>query len=194
MNFKDLFQKKTDAEKIPPQSERQRIYRAEFGDIVDKVLISYNNQKKFIIYIDSNNEINCECNGALSNPDLKKDQYRNIYLTKLDIAQRTTCLNLSDKEILNFKILLGAGYNAVFYGIFELVDPVIKQALEFINDRNKEQARFLSLFSASIFAFFCVVLFFLYGCCEDVDEWSLGLLMGVLGAYMSIWTRYEKWI
>lgn len=77
------------------------------------------------------------------NEELNKE--RNKWLANLDIAQASPCLNLSEKNIMKFKIMLGAGYESALYGNFDSVQSCIDQALLFLKARNKEQSRYIIL-------------------------------------------------
>lgn len=46
---------------------------------------------------------------------------RDKWLANLNIAQASPCLNLSEKNIMKFKIMLGAGYESALYGNFDSV-------------------------------------------------------------------------
>lgn len=94
------------------------------------------------------------------NEQLIKERYK--WLAKLDVAQVSPCLNLSEKNVMKFKIMLGAGYEGALYGNFDSVQPCIEQALLFLRDRNKEQSRFLILsFSTIIVVLSLLIVFFI---------------------------------
>mgnify|MGYP007093436052 FL=1 len=86
--------------------------------------------------------------------------------------------------------MLGAGYESALYGNFDSVQSWIDQALLFLKARNKEQSRFLILLVST----FIVVMSLIAGYFCDVfsDEQIVGLELGVLGSYVSIWSRFGK--
>ena len=193
-----LFCSQAEVEPFPAKDDFQRHYREVFGGIVDKYLISYEegdgeNPYRLIVYIDAENDIDwiIKNEKATLSPEIL--QKRSLSLAKLDIAQSTPCLNLTDSVIMTFKKMLGAGYDAALHDNFEVVDPIIDQALQFIRERNREQGRFWVLLSSTLLvSLSCIVVgkLIMMHCCHE--EWLLGILMGILGAYISIWSRYGK--
>lgn len=118
------------------------------------------------------------------------NQERNKWLANLDIAQASPCLNLSEKNIMKFKIMLGAGYESALYGNFDSVQSCIDQALLFLKARNKEQSRYIILSVSTTI----VIMSLIAGCICNLfsDEQIVGLELGVLGSYVSIWSRFGK--
>ena len=115
-------------------------------------------------------------------------------ISRLDDAHAEPTGHLDEETIRTFKKKLAAGYVLCFEKNFEEVDSVIKNALEYLRKRNMEESRKIFLFASTIMA---SVVFALWSinqwCCHTItDKWSIVLLMGVLGAYFSIWTRYGK--
>lgn len=141
------FNKKDPEEFYPPKDEYQRKYRQAFEGIVDKYLIYHceDENAKILIYIDLDNDIDWIMKKDPLDGNEELNQERNKWLANLDIAQASPCLNLSEKNIMKFKIMLGAGYESALYGNFDSVQSCIDQALLFLKARNKEQSRYIIL-------------------------------------------------
>lgn len=186
------FKNKNPEELYPPKDEYQKKYRETFDGIVDKYLIYHceDENAKILIYIDPENDIDwiMKEDPLNGNEELNKERYK--WLAKLDIAQASPCLNLSEKNIMKFKIMLGAGYESALYGNFDSVQSCIDQALLFLKARNKEQSRYLILGISTII----VLMSLIAGCIWNLfsDKLIVGLELGVLGSYVSIWSRFGK--
>lgn len=141
------FDKKDPEELYPPKDEYQKKYRQAFDGIVDKYLIYHceDENAKILIYIDLDNDIDWIMKKDPLDGNEELNQERNKWLANLDIAQASPCLNLSEKNIMKFKIMLGAGYESALYGNFDSVQSCIDQALLFLKARNKEQSRYIIL-------------------------------------------------
>lgn len=188
----------TPEEKYPAVNNAQKEYREEFGGIVDQYLISYSSEREEkpngyhrIVYIDAANDIHwrVEKENNLTEEDQKN---RNQAMSKLRIAESLPMQNLSHDEILNYKKMLGMGYNAALIKDWQEVDVAIREAEKYRDDRNKERSRYLLLTAAT----FCVLLLGAlyavawYYCCLPAR--SSGMMMGAVGTYVSVWTRYGK--
>ena len=182
------FKKKTLAEKYPPKDDFQQKYRESFGGIVDKYLIYFceDDDENMVIFIDAENDVDwiVKKDPLTSDEDQKKKME---YLARLDVAQASPCLNLSERNIMKFKIMLGAGYEAALHGNFDVVQPTIDQALKFLKDRNKEQGRFLMLIDSTIIILVGLGMVGFTGLWKN--DWVDGCALGVLGAYVSVWSR-----
>lgn len=188
----------TPEEKYPAMNNIQKEYREEFGGIVDQYLISYSSDRKEkpdgyhrIVYIDADNDIQwrVEKEDTLTEEDQKS---RNQAMSKLRIAQSLPMQNLSHEEIINYKKILGMGYNAALINDWQEVDVAIREAEKYRDDRNKERSRYILLTAATIY-----VMVFVATCVMVWYYWYLpaeiwGMAMGAVGAYVSIWTRYGK--
>lgn len=186
------FNKKDPEEFYPPKDEYQRKYRQAFEGIVDKYLIYHceDENAKILIYIDLDNDIDWIMKKDPLDGNEELNQERNKWLANLDIAQASPCLNLSEKNIMKFKIMLGAGYESALYGNFDSVQSCIDQALLFLKARNKEQSRYIILSVSTTI----VIMSLIAGCICNLfsDEQIVGLELGVLGSYVSIWSRFGK--
>ena len=176
------------------KDENQRKYREFFG-IVDKFLIHYTkdevSQSGYIVYIDYDNDLDYVVKGHEEWCDEDNKAFANC-IAKLQIAEATPYLNLSEEETLAFKRKLGGGYILALQGKFEGIDEVIIDALTFLRQRNVEAARTRFLESANLIATIFVVGglgLYLYG---NTNKWYYGVLFGILGAYTSVWTRYGR--
>ena len=186
-------------DKFPAVDDHQREYRKEFGDIVDQYLIFYKNEGrnghlyKSIVFIDSENDIDwIDESDNLSDEEMKK---RNQYISRLDVVHSLPVQNLSKKEIINFKKLLGVGYAAALYQNWDEVDMAIVEAKKYRDDRNKERSRYLLLKAATIFLAIIIGTYLIFvHCMTGHPHFNAftGMIMGAIGAYVSIWTRYGK--
>lgn len=115
-------------------------------------------------------------------------------ISQLDDAHAEPTGHLDEETVRTFKKKLAAGYVLCFEKNFDEVDSVIKNALDFLRKRNMEESRKIFLIASTIMASVVFVLWSInQGLSHTItDKWSLALLMGVLGAYFSIWTRYGK--
>lgn len=188
----------TPEEKYPAMNNIQKEYREEFGGIVDQYLISYSSERDEkpdgyhrIVYIDADNDIQwqVEKEDKLAEEDQKS---RNQAMSKLRIAQSLPMQNLSHEEIINYKKILGMGYNAALINDWPEVDVAIREAEKYRDDRNKERSRYILLTAATLY-----VMVFVATCVMVWYYWYLpaeiwGMAMGAVGAYVSIWMRYGK--
>lgn len=113
-------------------------------------------------------------------------------LSKLQQAEVVPHINLSNQQTLMFKRLLGTGYLQILEKDFSSVDFVIDAARLYLRQRNIEKARQLCLTSAGLVALlaaFAGMFLFIVG---NHNLWLYGILFGILGSYVSIWTRYGK--
>lgn len=190
-------------EQIYPARDKQQIkYRAEFGDIVDKYLIYYdsdrddNHPNAFhrIVFIDADNDIDWfeDGNDALTEEQIVE---RNRNIAKLDVLHSAPTQNLSSDEVFTFKKMLGSGYSAALSGDTVTVDYAIQEAEKYRNDRNKERSRWLLLTAATFYLLVIATLYvlFLHYMKEHPHfELFTGIVMGAVGSYVSIWSRYGK--
>ncbi len=189
----------TPEEKYPAMNNTQKEYREEFGGIVDQYLVSYSSERKEkpdgyhrIVYIDADNDIQwrVEKEDTLTEEDQKS---RNQAMSKLRIAQSLPVQNLSHEEIINYKKILGMGYNAALIKDWAEVDAAIREAGKYRDDRNKERSRYILLTAATFYVLlFGIASAVVWYCCEQTDSGMMGMMMGAVGAYVSIWTRYGK--
>lgn len=115
--------------------------------------------------------------------------------------------NLPHSEIINFRKMIGMGCKAALSYSWQEVDEAIESAKKYREERSKEYSRFLLLSASTIYLAILFVLYiaymylypYLYGtnkvdAIEDIPHiFTLtGMVMGALGAYVSIWTRYGK--
>lgn len=178
----------------PAKDEYQVMYRKEFEGIIDKYLICHesDDRRKLIVYIDAENDIDWIIKDEQH--DEERDKKRQAYITKLDAAQAFPVSNLSDSNIVRFKIILGAGYNAALHDNYELVQPSIDKALNFIKERNMEESRYLILSCSTLLILIFILLSLIIGSLYFIHykEWIIGILLGITGAYVSIWNRSGK--
>lgn len=192
-----MTKNKTDKENMISKDANQEEYRKEFG-VVDKFLITYqlnampNGDKEgFIVFIDYDNDIDWVDNRGDNTWSKDERQARDKYIALLDTKQYLPCKNLEDDDVLTFKKLLATAYALALNKNFDAIDNVIKESTTFLNHRNKEYSRTMFLKIGGIGAIISILfggVAFYY----DIYGWSSGLLMGILGAYVSIWIRYGR--
>lgn len=184
-------------EKQEPKDDSQKHYREVF-QIKDKFLINYSleevdgAEKGYIVFIDYENDLDYVEKRERSGwtEDDNKDFSR--YVAKLQKAEATPALSISERQLIIFKRKLGVGYVLALQKNFNGIDRVISDALAYLEQRNTEAARRKFLESGGVIAvLFAIIGFALYyhGC---ENKWYYGIVFGVLGAYTSIWTRYGK--
>ena len=189
----------TPEEKYPAMNNTQKEYREEFGGIVDQYLVSYSSERKEkpdgyhrIVYIDANDDINWRIEKEINLTE-EDQKNRNKAMSKLRIAQSFPVQNLPHDEILNYKKMLGMGYNAALLKDWEEVDVAIREAEKYRDDRNKERSRYILLTAATIYVMVfvstCAIMAWYYWYLP-AEIW--GMAMGAVGAYVSIWMRYGK--
>lgn len=172
----------------------QEQYRKKFG-IVDKYLIglSYDpddtSDNGYIVYIDYQNDIDyTDCR------ELKEEEQKeqNRWIAKLQHAEASQCKHLPDSQQMDFKRMLGVGYIHVLNGNYDEVESVIEEAETYLKKRNREYSREIFLKSGLPAAMAAAVTGIILYFCDYRDSWIYGILFGVLGAFVSIWTRYGK--
>ena len=195
----------TPEERYPALDSSQRAYRKEFGDIVDKYLIYYKSERDKdhpdayhrIVYIDAENDVDWDEEGEDKKAELTEDvmKQRLAAISKLNIAHAMPVQNLSDEEVFTFKKILGEGYNAALSCNYKEVDMAIAQAEQYRSDRNKERSRWLLLSAASI-DLLIVAASYIFLLMREIEcsrfNMISGVMMGAVGAYVSIWSRYGK--
>ena len=191
-----MFWATTPEEKYPAKDEHQKEYRHLFGDIVDQYLIYCDvkeNGDKSIVYIDAENDIDWQCEYQ----EMSEEETRMFHqsIAKLDVAHSLPVQNLSKSEVINFKKILGVGYSAALHNNWNEVDMAIEKAEKYRTDRNKERSRLMLLGAATLYLFLLVGGFvWFYHCNKTHPHLDLfwGIIMGAVGAYVSIWMRYGK--
>lgn len=173
----------------------QKRYR-DFFNIVDKYLIQYeiddNKKEGYIVFIDEAYDIDwIDCRTDFFNAEELKQKQQLI--AKLDAVHMEPCTNISTENKLVFKKKLAIGYELVMVKCFDEVDNVIDECRCFIASRNKEVSRNLFLTASAPIAILALIAMVI-----NVDfvnwhpAWMCGFCSGILGAFVSIWTRYGK--
>lgn len=173
--------------------DNQREYRKEFG-IIDRYLLNFESGK-FIVFIDKDYDIDwVETTDFAGWTDEEKTKfYSNI--EKLDRAQTHPCMLLSNTYKIAFKRILGSAYVAAMHRSFDGVDTTIAEAQLYVSQRNLEKARQIYLTYAGIITLCAIVFLFCrintdcVSFCTDTS--ACCIVMGIAGAYFSIWQRYE---
>ena len=115
------------------------------------------------------------------------------WIAKLDAVHMEPCSNISEEDRLTFKKKLAIGYELVMVKCFGDVKAVIEECYRFVKSRNREVSRSLFLLASAPMAIIAIAVIIL-----DIDvikwhqAWVTGFCTGILGAFVSIWTRYGK--
>ena len=191
-----MFWRKKDTEVI---DANQQEYRAYFK-IKDKVLIYYekNDDKAeeekdgYIVFINMQEDLDYV--DYRKKPEWTTDDHKEFQrcLGKIQTAEVTPCLNLPWKQVLAFKQILAQGYLQILQCDFSGVDEIIEDALLFLKQRNVETSRQLFLESAGLVALAAAITGLTLYSIDYKNLWVYGILFGILGSFVSIWTRYGK--
>lgn len=174
--------------------ENRKRYREAFG-VCDKYLIrcelDENNNEGYIVFIDAQNDIDWVDNRKI---EQYEKQTRDIWLSRLDVVQMTPCSNMSEDDKLTFKKKLAVGYELALVDNFSSIQDVIDESLQFLQARNNEISREFFLESAlGVVILFGICVFLDIFVCKCIPEiWAIGGLMGGVGSFVSIWTRFGK--
>lgn len=181
--------------KNKPLDANQEEYR-KFFKIEDKILLYYEMDEKknvgYIVFINKQNDLDFvdkRDKSSWKEEELKEFQR---CLGKIQAAEMTPCMNLSEKQVLVFKQYLGQGYLQILQRDFEGIDEIIENSLLFLQQRNVETSRQLFLQSGGFVALLAAITGLVLYFTECRTLWYYGILFGVLGSYVSIWTRYGK--
>ena len=193
--------KKKNREELPSLDKDQEKYREYFGGITDRYLIHHDYdpdvEKKngYIIFIDREYDIDfIDYRQEADTPD-QKEMKRAI--ARLQIAEAVPTKHLPKSVQLEFKRILGTAYINAFNGNFEDIDDILSVAEDYLKKRNREFSRNLFLSSglpAAGLAFLAGWLMYngFFGISAQHNSWYFGIIFGVLGTFVSIWTRYGK--
>lgn len=177
----------------PASDSNQKEYREFFG-IVDSYLIQYNidDDEGWIVFIDGDNDIDWVDTRKSYFTDAEKAE-RAGWLAKLDSVHHEPCSNISRRDKLTFKKKLATAYELLMVKRFQDIQPIIDDCRRFVKARNREASRSLFLMVSLPIAILSII-----GWIIDADffqwhlPWVAGCVMGLLGAFVSIWTRFGK--
>lgn len=183
--------------KQPIIDQNRKDYQKFFGvEESEQYLIYYTMDEDaktgYIVFIDNENDLDYIDKRDKSTWDPAEIQSFQRCLGKLQQAEASPSLNLSHKQILAFKQILGRGYLQILEKDFSEVDTVIKDALQYLRQRNIEAARELFLTCAGTIALVAAIAGLVLYFTGNRNVWLYGILFGILGAFVSIWTRYGK--
>lgn len=175
----------------------QKSYRDYFGisdlyDIQEEWGDVDGEKSGYIVYIDKDLDIDWV---DLRDEKMTPDQIaeRSSWIAKLNVVQQIPCTYLSWRECFDFKKLLATGYVLALLNRYDEIDAILKESRTFVEQRNREAARRMYLTLSGFVAFMCVVLMVLN---VEVWKWEINWIvpvtMGIVGAYVSIWTRFGK--
>lgn len=186
---------KTKEEDKSALDENQKKYRAHF-EIVDKYLIGLDcdltceNPNGYIVFIDYQNDLDYIDNREDLSEEEKKKQL--VAISKLQKAEAVPSKHLPVSHQMEFKRMLGVGYIHALNGQYDEIDQIIDDASRYIKRRNREYSRELFLKSGIPAAAIAALVGFLMYYFDCRNPWYYGLVFGILGSYVSIWTRYGK--
>lgn len=173
----------------------QERYRA-FFKIEDRYLIQYRidetKQEGFIVFLDEEYDIDWVDTRTDYFSD-EEEKVKQQWIAKLDAVHMEPCSNISEEDRLTFKKKLAIGYELVMVKCFGDVQAVIEECYRFVKSRNREVSRSLFLVASTPMAIIAIAVIIL-----DIDvikwhqAWVTGFCTGILGAFVSIWTRYGK--
>lgn len=182
-------------DKLKASDVDQERYRA-FFKIEDRYLIQYRidetKQEGFIVFLDEEYDIDW----VDTRTDFFSDEEEKVkqqWIAKLDAVHMEPCSNISEEDRLTFKKKLAIGYELVMVKCFGDVQAVIEECYRFVKSRNREVSRSLFLLASAPMAIIAIAVIIL-----DIDvikwhqAWVTGFCTGILGAFVSIWTRYGK--
>ena len=183
--------------KQPIIDQNRKDYQKFFGvEESEQYLIYYTIDEDaktgYIVFIDNENDLDYIDKRDKSTWNPAEIQSFQRSLGKLQQAEASPTLNLSHKQILAFKQILGRGYLQILEKDFSEVDTVIKDALQYLRQRNIEAARELFLTCAGTIALGAAIAGLILYFTGNRNAWLYGILFGILGAFVSIWTRYGK--
>lgn len=183
--------------KQPLTDNNRKAYQAFFGvEDSEQYLIYYTMDEDaktgYIVFIDNENDLDYIDKRDKSAWTPAEIQTFQRSLGKLQQTEASPTLNLSHKQVLAFKQLLGRGYLQILEKDFSEVDTVIKEALQYLCQRNIEKSRELFLTCAGSIALVAAIAGLVLYFTGNRDLWLYGILFGILGAFVSIWTRYGK--
>lgn len=182
-------------DKLKASDVDQERYRA-FFKIEDRYLIQYRidetKQEGFIVFLDEEYDIDWVDTRTNFFSD-EEEKVKQQWIAKLDAVHMEPCSNISEEDRLTFKKKLAIGYELVMVKCFGDVQAVIEECYRFVKSRNREVSRSLFLLASAPMAIIAIAVIIL-----DIDvikwhqAWVTGFCTGILGAFVSIWTRYGK--
>ena len=173
----------------------QERYRA-FFNIEDKYLIQYridkDDKEGYIVFIDNECDVDWVDTRSTFYTEAE-EKVKQQWIAKLDAVHMEPCTNISEEDRLLFKKKLAIGYELVMVKCFDDVQAVIDECYRFVKSRNKEVSRSLFLKASVPVTIIAIVVMALN---MDVvkwhEAWVAGFCTGILGSFVSIWTRYGK--
>lgn len=182
-------------DKLKASDVDQERYRA-FFKIEDRYLIQYRidetKQEGFIVFLDEEYDIDWVDTRTDYFSD-EEEKVKQQWIAKLDAVHMEPCSNISEEDRLTFKKKLAIGYELVMVKCFGDVQAVIEECYRFVKSRNREVSRSLFLLASAPMAIIAIAVIIL-----DIDvikwhqAWVTGFCTGILGAFVSTWTRYGK--
>lgn len=181
----------------PTNDKNRKPYQRFFGlETSEQYLIYYTMDEKantgYIVFIDNENDLDYIDKRDKSSWAVSDIQNFQRCLGKLQQVEASPCNNLSGPQILAFKQILGRAYLQILEKDFSEVDIVINDAKEYLRQRNVETSREYFLFSAGVVALVASIIGLTMCLTGNRNVWIYGILFGILGAFVSIWTRYGK--
>lgn len=132
-------------------------------------------------------------------------------ITQLRLSETFPIGVLSKDEKTTFKTKLGNGFAAAIKGCYEDIQEIRNNAIDYADRQNRENTKHIIIKTATTIAMFAIILVWLllhnswlFHFCETrpIPEWLyvfkatpygiISFLMGMLGAYASLWSRYNN--
>lgn len=188
-----MFKKKSP----PVIDDNRKAYRDFFGiGSNEQYLIYYTmdsvSNDGYIVFIDGENDLDFVDKRDRSKWTDAEIQSFQRCLGKLQQAEATPCHNLPKNQLITFKRILGSAYLQILEKDFSEVEVIIKDALQYLSQRNVEVARELFLSSAGIVAIIAAIIGLSSYFTGGRNIWTYSVLFGILGAFFSIWMRYGR--
>lgn len=144
----------------------------------------------YIVFIDEDNNINYKDTREFKDNNIRQEY--NACISKIIVAEAQPHTNLSFENVRTFKQMLGAAMLEVMDFKFDAVDGLLKEALNYLSQRNQERARQLFIQTASVPAIIAALAGVILYYRGVQNYWWYGIIFSVLGAFVSIWLKYGK--
>ena len=169
------------------------------------------NKKAFLVFFDKDNRVRyAVCDTPNDTP--KDDLFSKCSSAISQLRQSDTFPIdvLSKKEKKTFKIKLANGFAAAVKGSFEDIQDIRQNAIQYAERKNRENTKNVIIKTATLIAVIVLILIWLFlnnvwlsGVCHrylpegpfSFEKRPFGIiafLVGILGAYASLWSRYSK--
>lgn len=170
-------------------------------------LSKYVSQKSFyfIVYLNSNGKLICRDQGQTKDCCEYFDFYQdNETYSQIKAAEAIPVQFLSEKDQYEYKLKLGQAHGMRYMGCYNIVPRMVNNAIRYVETRNAEVVRRITMHFATVLLLVVIGLFLLIKGLKWLglfSSWlpaiSLGtffaFVMGVVGAYVSQWIRLRSY-